>query len=123
MICPHCNDAAVFEALKPVEFKPVVEGWKIDNHMGILPNPCLMVCLSCDGWVSVDVRSQLIRKHTKQSPVFDSAVKQIVHSCKQNLDRVLPESLKAGLRAAGYTGLHDQITGRETVLLVFEQKE
>jgi hypothetical protein len=123
MLCPHCGAAAAFQAEQPVQVLPVVENWQVDSNTGKMPSLLRVVCLECDELADVDVRGRLIRKVARPQPVWNEAVELVVENLRETGEDLISEAEVKLLRRAHYRGIHPLLTGRQALLVIFEQKD
>lgn len=124
MRCPHCNRLEVFEATEPMLITPSIENWKADRIESRIPANLVFECLGCAGWVTIDVRNNLVRKKQRPEPIWDDWAAEVVQLAKdvQRRGDEIPNHVIEGLQVRNYHSINARCTWAQLLVKVMEQK-
>lgn len=118
MICPHCNDKAVFEATDLVEFRPVIENWKMDDPLDQL-HKITLTCINCQGKVRVDLRSKTVTAIEDTGAA--AVIAKILATAKSQKKANVPNRVIDKLNSLGFHKAQYGMVGLDVVRLILEK--
>jgi hypothetical protein len=119
MKCPHCDKQAVFEAIEPMTFTPVIENWECDNPLWQMKS-IDSTCMECEGRVRLDLRSKYLQ--AVETPlIYDDTARQILAAAKRDKQKSVPRSIVVALRQRNFKGVSDNMDGLDVVRLILQQ--
>lgn len=123
MVCPHCKEDQVFEAIETVPVLLSFDAWRVGSIGAQVPKDLTFACIGCGGWVGLDYKNRLILRKSQPVPIFDDTVKGILEFAReQESGEVVRESTLHALADKNYRGLTFLTTWQKLISIILEQR-